>query len=162
MGSVSMSCECPHCKAEATEESYYKTGEVYIMCSFCGYYLSIEIDREKLEKDGKKWNEITEEYWKRKEIIPVASYYEQFKNFGRCSTIEEGTVEELIANIKADRDVIMKHPEYQNMFLNWYDGKDHYQYDLNKDAIEKIMFEPVLDSAGFDSNGNNHYKPNEL
>jgi len=163
MGSVISSCECPHCKGEANEDFYYKTGEVYIMCSCCGYYLSHILDREKLEKDGKHLlSEITEDYWIKEEVIPVANYYEQFKEFGRSSTISEGTVEEILENLQSNRDTIIDEETYENILVNWYDGKRHYQFDLNRNTSEEVMLEPVLDSAGFDKEGNNHYQPNRL
>ena len=37
MGSVLSSINCPDCGSEAMVDCYYKTGEEYINCQYCGY-----------------------------------------------------------------------------------------------------------------------------
>lgn len=63
MGSVIDYIECPNCKSEAYSDFYYKTGEEYINCSYCGYYFSAEI----INRD-KKLSELTDEDWKITEL----------------------------------------------------------------------------------------------
>ena len=63
MGSVISEIECPNCKSEAYSDFYYKTGEEYINCSYCGYYFSAEI----INRD-KKLSELTDEDWKISEL----------------------------------------------------------------------------------------------
>lgn len=45
MGSVMSSLECPNCKEEAMEDFYYKTGELFMFCSFCGFYHNTYIEK---------------------------------------------------------------------------------------------------------------------
>ena len=56
MGSVIDYIECPHCKSEAYNDFYYKTGEEYINCQNCGYHYSAtykrDDDGEFVTKDG--------------------------------------------------------------------------------------------------------------
>ena len=56
MGSVIDYIECPHCKSEAYNDFYYKTGEEYINCQNCGYHYSATYKRddngEFVTKDG--------------------------------------------------------------------------------------------------------------
>jgi hypothetical protein len=49
--------ECPNCKSEdCFEDYYYKSGEVYVFCISCGYYLSCFYKRDSkgklITKDG--------------------------------------------------------------------------------------------------------------
>lgn len=57
MGSVSSPIECPHCKSEAHNEFYYKSGEEYTFCPECGYSHDLTIVRDEegkwvMDEDG--------------------------------------------------------------------------------------------------------------
>ena len=56
MGSVIDYIDCPNCGNEAYMDFYYKTGEEYVNCSYCGYRKSSVLKRneagELVTKDG--------------------------------------------------------------------------------------------------------------
>jgi hypothetical protein len=70
MGSVIDYIECPNCTQDAYSNFYYKTGEEYTFCYYCGYYKSLTI----INRD-KKLSELTESDWKIKELKnPFGAY----------------------------------------------------------------------------------------
>jgi hypothetical protein len=70
MGSVISYIDCPNCGREAVDDFYYKTGEVYMNCTHCGYHHSATI----INRD-KKLNELTDDDWEIKELKnPYGSY----------------------------------------------------------------------------------------
>jgi Zn ribbon nucleic-acid-binding protein len=46
MGSVIDYIDCPNCKQEAFSDYYYRTGEQYVNCAYCGYHYSVSIKRD--------------------------------------------------------------------------------------------------------------------
>lgn len=47
MGSVMNYIDCPRCKSESCfEDFYYKSNEIYVSCSDCGYYRSVTWKRD--------------------------------------------------------------------------------------------------------------------
>jgi Zn ribbon nucleic-acid-binding protein len=70
MGSVIDYIECPNCKHEAALDFYYKTGEEYTSCNYCGYHKSITI----INRD-KDLNKLTQEDFQVVELRnPYGSY----------------------------------------------------------------------------------------
>jgi len=75
MGSVIDYVDCPNCGNEAADDYYYKTGEEYINCCYCGYHKSISIkDRTK------RISELTDDDYLVVEINnPLGSYRIKYK-----------------------------------------------------------------------------------
>jgi len=70
MGSVIDYIDCPNCEHEAALDFYYKTGEEYTTCNYCGYHKSITI----INRD-KDLNKLTQEDFQVIELVnPYGSY----------------------------------------------------------------------------------------
>lgn len=51
MGSAMSAIDCPNCEQEAFEDFYYKTGEIFVHCPFCGYSYEAYIESFEEGKD---------------------------------------------------------------------------------------------------------------
>lgn len=73
MGSINSQVDCPNCGFENANEDYnYRTDEVSVYCSDCGYYKSIVLERD--EEGNVKKNKKGHYKYKTTEVIPYAAY----------------------------------------------------------------------------------------
>lgn len=85
MGSVIDYFACPNCGQDAFSDFYYKTGEEYVHCSYCGYHHTAEIVNR-----NKPLNKLITEDWKFTTITnPYGAFKLRFKgdNAATCGSM---------------------------------------------------------------------------
>lgn len=104
MGSVIQEIDCPHCKQEATLDSWYKTGEEFILCTNCGYHRSYYIDR------GDDYEDVSEPKWVTEELTnPYGIYKIKYKAdiFTKLGSLEdEQHWTDFVSEVMGDKDHI--------------------------------------------------------
>lgn len=117
MGSVLSDIDCPRCGQSATEDYYYKTDEVYIMCSYCGYYYNKRV----ITKKGKA---VVDEYgeW-------LYDIKEKFP-YGICTiTLNSNKIQMLTLEEEDDVKVIedmvkTKKMGIDNIVISYFNGQE--------------------------------------
>lgn len=117
MGSVINYIECPRCKQDnCMEDYYYKSGEIYIHCSDCGYHRACFYKRD---ADGKFLRKDETKGYEFDNLIPEEIHYENpygafrvVTNFGNatCGTLHtdenyQEFVSEIVSVTNKEHDI---------------------------------------------------------
>lgn len=143
MGSVMSAIKCPTCGLEGWEDFYYKSGEVYMGCEYCGYYEEHDLDRDLMKKEGiSLFSDIKERHWRHKKIEKSVVVRQTNKSGGGAISHWEVSVEDAIKSIMEQRRDLLENKQLESITLSWFEDGRFYTFDLRKCVRKRIYPEP--------------------
>ena len=130
---------CPTCGQTAWEDFYYKSGEVYRGCEYCGYLETHELDRGLMKKEKINLiSELQERHWKHKKIEKSVVVRQINKSGGGALSHWDASPEDAIGSIMQQRKDLLKNKQLESITLNWFEDGKFYVFDLRKCVRKRI------------------------